>query len=289
VKSYNFKANSERPIVVGHRGVIFEEMENTLPAFRRAHEMGCDAVELDVFLLKCGSLVVFHGGGPEKLGSLEEHCGVNRCIQDLTYDEARELKMKEDCEEFVCPKDKIRNSKIPRLEEVLEFAKETGLKIYLELKGPGTPEPSLRLVERYGLLDQVIFSSFHMESLKKVRDLQPGRKSNGKHEVLTAALFEDVPSDLYERVSAVDASEIHLRYDTCSKERIDTIHRMGMGTLAWLKSPPLMIRDSTEWYTDIGNEEEKLFQIVMNSGVQAICTNRPDTLLNYLAGDCPVQ
>lgn len=162
VKSYNFKANSKRPIVVGHRGVIFEEMENTLPAFRRAHEMGCDAVELDVFLLKCGSLVVFHGGGPEKLGSLEEHCGVNRCIQDLTYDEARELKMKEDCEEFVCPKDKIRNSKIPRLEEVLEFAKETGLKIYLELKGPGTPEPSLRLVERYGLLDQVIFSSFHM-------------------------------------------------------------------------------------------------------------------------------
>ena len=34
--------------------------------FQKCAEMGADAVELDVFLLKCGNLIVFHGAGSDK-------------------------------------------------------------------------------------------------------------------------------------------------------------------------------------------------------------------------------
>src|SRR5690242_7733018 len=46
--------------VIAHRGASRVERENTLRAFSRAHEMGADAVELDVRRTSDGVLVVHH-------------------------------------------------------------------------------------------------------------------------------------------------------------------------------------------------------------------------------------
>ena len=48
------------PLVIAHRGASWDEPENTLPAFRRAIEVGADYVELDVHAAKDGRLVVVH-------------------------------------------------------------------------------------------------------------------------------------------------------------------------------------------------------------------------------------
>ncbi|HEY8628498.1 MAG TPA: glycerophosphodiester phosphodiesterase [Gaiellaceae bacterium] len=48
------------PLVIAHRGASWDEPENTLPAFRRAIELGADYVELDVHATKDGRLVVVH-------------------------------------------------------------------------------------------------------------------------------------------------------------------------------------------------------------------------------------
>jgi hypothetical protein len=62
--------------VCGHRGAVFAEPENTVKSFDAAAAMGCDSVELDVFLLKDGKLVVFHGSGTDKKpGLLHSYCG----------------------------------------------------------------------------------------------------------------------------------------------------------------------------------------------------------------------
>jgi glycerophosphoryl diester phosphodiesterase len=63
--------------VVGHRGSLYTALENTSRSFLDAAKAGADAVEMDVFLLKCGTLVVFHGtGSDEKPGLLDLYCGV---------------------------------------------------------------------------------------------------------------------------------------------------------------------------------------------------------------------
>ena len=49
-----------RPEVHGHRGCRGLLPENTLPAFRRALELGVDALELDVVVSQDGQLVVSH-------------------------------------------------------------------------------------------------------------------------------------------------------------------------------------------------------------------------------------
>src|SRR5689334_8396777 len=46
--------------VIAHRGASGTAPENTLPAFRRAEELGADMVELDVQLTRDGHPVVIH-------------------------------------------------------------------------------------------------------------------------------------------------------------------------------------------------------------------------------------
>ena len=46
--------------VIGHRGAAGLLPENTLPAFKRACEIGVDAIELDILLTADGKMVVHH-------------------------------------------------------------------------------------------------------------------------------------------------------------------------------------------------------------------------------------
>jgi len=65
----SFWRRRERPLVVAHRGASADELENTLPAFRRARDEGADAVELDVMRCGSGEVVVFHDDDLQRLFS----------------------------------------------------------------------------------------------------------------------------------------------------------------------------------------------------------------------------
>ena len=245
--------------------------------------MGCDGVELDVFLLKCNTLVVFHGvGSDEHPGDLWDYCGVKGSILDYTYEEAVEkLTFNPSFEGFPCPKDAIVRGSIPTLDDVLRDAKKSGLHIKIELKE--TPvEPVLELVESLDMIDQISFSSFDLERLALLRKLRPDRTT-----YKIGALFNAVPDDFIEQALAVDANEVHLRYDTITVENIQRIHDNGMGSLAWLRGPVAMNKDSKERYKDVGNEDDSMYETMLRTGVQQMCVNRPDVLIDmrrrYLA------
>ena len=275
-----------RPTIIGHRGSIYEEPENTIRGFEIAYENGSEAVELDIFLLKCGTLVAFHGGGPdEDPGQLHEYCGINANILDYTAEEARKLKFSPSCEEYACPKDKLAADYafIPTLKEVLAAAKKSGWTLTLELKGPGTAEPVLKLVEEMDMVGSCLFSSFKHERIAKVRKLRPQKNEDGSYKYKTGALFKDgLPDNFIQLALNVGASEVHLKYDTCAKERIEAIHAKGMKSMAWLRGPVGMIEDVTYKYHDVGNEDETMYLTLMSTGVQSLCVNRPKVLFGLL-------
>lgn len=273
---------NRQPWIVGHRGCLYQELENTRMGFQKCAEMGADAVELDVFLLKCGNLIVFHGAGSDKNpGQLFEYCGVEGSILDLTYEEALQLSFDPNSTEFPCPEGRILAGRIPTLEQVLLDAKESGLHLKIELKGPGTVEPTLDLVDRLDMVSQCSFSSFDLERIALVRNLRPQRcPIRGEHIYKTGALFDDLPDNFIEQATAVDADEIHVRYDTCSLPVIDSIHEAGFGSMAWLRGPIGMNDDCMERFWDVGNEDESMFKALLQTGVQQLCVNRPDTLVS---------
>jgi glycerophosphoryl diester phosphodiesterase len=265
-----------RPMIVGHRGSMYRKLENTLDSFRAAAEDGCDAVELDAFLLKDGNLVVFHGdGGDANPGYLSGYCGFAGNILDYTTAEARQLNFNPDCPEFPCPREELERGFIPTLEEVLVQAKELGTIVKIELKGPGTEIPCLELVERMNMVDQCHFSSFDHSRVARIRALRQEKDVNGQYVYKTGCLFSEVPDNFIEMATVVGASEVHLKYDTCTTDRVLAIHDAGMGSMAWFRGPPGMRQDVTDKYLDVGNEDESMYRTVLATGVQAICLNKP--------------
>ena len=99
-----------------HRGYHDKPVvpENSLPAFRRAIERGFGA-ELDVHLLKDGTLAVFHDSDLKRCANVEGE------IEDLTLDEMKQLRLEGTDEQ------------IPTFDEVLAlFEHETPLIIELK-------------------------------------------------------------------------------------------------------------------------------------------------------------
>jgi len=280
-----------RPTIVGHRGAPYHQPENTLPSFlAAARELHCDAIELDVFRLKCGTLVVFHGdGNDQNPGSLESYYGFSGSILDYTAEEARRFAFDASGGAFACSSDKISRTTVPTLREVLEGIKPTGVKVTIELKGPDTEDPVVDLVEEMDMVDQCTFSSFKLSRIEHIRKRHPETTVNGidnEHKATyrykTGALFNNVPDNFVRLAEDVGASEVHLRYDTCTTERVKAIHDKGMKSMAWFCGPRTMKRDSEMKYRDVGNEDRSMYRVVMETGVDSLCVNRPDVLFDLL-------
>jgi len=113
----------ERPLVLAHRGARREAPENTLPAFRRALELGADGVELDVRLNQDTAVFVFH----DKL--LDRLTDGQRTVERTSTYHLREL----DAGKLLGPA--FVDTPLCTLPEALEVLRPARL-INIELKGP---------------------------------------------------------------------------------------------------------------------------------------------------------
>lgn len=134
--------------VEGHRGAGLLEPENSLKAFQRAIDLGIDGVELDVWLSKDGIPIVIHG--------IEDDGGRvhfnDRTLNNFAYElHSHTLK------DLIL----TTGEPIPTLEEVLLLCKDK-IHVNIEIKEENDRviKPTLELVMRHDMLNQVTFSSF---------------------------------------------------------------------------------------------------------------------------------
>ena len=152
--------------VYAHRGYSGKYPENTMLAFRKAAETGCDGIELDVQLTKDGKIVVIHDETVDRTTT-----GTGR-VKDYTYEELIKL----DAAKLFggkygfCP--------IPSFEEYCQWAAGQDLVTNIEIKTgvyyyEGLEEKTVELVRKYGLEEKVFYSSFNHMSLIRVKELDP--------------------------------------------------------------------------------------------------------------------
>lgn len=182
--------------IYGHRGFSGCYPENTMISFKEAEAIGADGIELDVQMTKDGEVVVIHDE------TLERTTNGIGYVKDLTYKELRLL----DAGSWFHPR--FSSEKVPLLSEVLKWIKslKRKLMVNIELKTykiayPHIEKKVLELVNKYGLKDQVIISSFNLKSLEKVRQLDKN--------IHTALLFIGIPSTVLEEAKRLKVNGIH--------------------------------------------------------------------------------
>jgi len=136
---------------IGHRGARAYEPENTLRSFRKALEIGANAVELDVRKTRDNHLIVIHDADVKRT---TDGTGL---VADLTLEQVKELSTE-------------KGEKIPTLEEALDFLSNKA-KILIELKEQGLEEKVLAAVQSRKLEKNVILTSFLEDALRKIREL----------------------------------------------------------------------------------------------------------------------
>ncbi|MBU0718337.1 MAG: glycerophosphodiester phosphodiesterase family protein [Planctomycetes bacterium] len=147
-------ATAKRVIVIAHRGAHGEAPENSLAAMRKAAELTCDYVEVDVRTTRDHELVLMHDGSVDRTTT-----GKGR-IEDMTLAEIRELHFKRG----------QPNEKVPTFDEALAVCKGR-IKVYIDHKNAAVADV-LAAVERHKMLaDVVVYGS--VKTLREYKRLKP--------------------------------------------------------------------------------------------------------------------
>lgn len=205
--------------VFAHRGSSGTYPENTMLAFEKAVEEGCDGIELDVQLTKDGHVVVIHDE------ELERTTGTKGFVRDYTLEELKKFdagKVKDGAFGF---------QGIPSFDEYCEFAAKKNIITNIEIKTgvyyyEDIEEKTLEVLKRHHLEEKVLFSSFNHLSILKLKKLAPeipcgallGVKGLGN----AGYYCEKYNFDYY-----------HPYYNTLTKEAVENCKKHGIGLNVW--------------------------------------------------------
>jgi glycerophosphoryl diester phosphodiesterase len=207
-------------MVIAHRGASGTCPENTMAAFRRAHEMGAHMIELDVQLTQDDAVVVLHDDTLERTTTGLGPVGA------LSLAALRAL----DAGAWFAPA--FRGERVPTLAEVLAAIP---LPINVELKPVGPvavalAERALAEVVAAGALGRVVFSSFDHSAVEAVRAAsRPAAigilwSKNPVPEGLAFARRVGARA-LHLRKAAATAAAIHAALDAGLETRVWTVNR----------------------------------------------------------------
>ena len=197
-------------IYFAHRGASKERVQNTLPAFARARELGATRYELDVHLSRDGALLVHHdyslfstAGADVPVGALQsaertKYPLINRLTREPAF--------------------------IPLLQEVLPVVRPQLECLNIELKNddnryPGLEAALLACLHRSApdILPKTLFSSFDYDTLVRLRGLD----KNARIGLLTRSF--DVSKAL-----ALGAESVHMNYTRFTAQIARICHENGL-------------------------------------------------------------
>ena len=244
--------------VIAHRGANKYFPQNTVPAFKKAVELGADCVETDVHLTKDGVLVICHD---YTIDATSDGTGD---ISQMTYEEL----LRYDFGSY--RGEEFAGLRIPTLEEFLEAVK--GLEIIdIEIKPPRdrsmlVVERTLEMVERFGLTDRLFLTSFDCEVLLAAKELNPEIKTGLLYSIveeetphLEELLDDPIPFAKQYRVDALNPFVLVM-----SEDYIIEAHEAGLKVYPWTVNP------------------EESVQMLLEMGCDGVITDTPDIALGVI-------
>ncbi len=223
------KSITGRVLIEAHRGAEKLAPENSWRALNLGHASGADLLEVDVQLSADGVAFLHHHS---TLPDGRECC-------DVTWNELTEVR--------------IANELLPKLQDVLTWARDVQACLALDLKTSSTPENKLadevvRLIEQTDTANQVMLIAWDHGELQRVKRAHP--------EIATRPLIRGRLIDLPGLVRAVGADCVPLSYGIMRPGDVQEMHAMGVAVVL-----------ADLWKFDI--------DFVKNSGVDMVSWGNP--------------
>ena len=215
-------------MVIGHRGAMGHETENTLASIQKAMDLGVDMIEIDVFKIRSGEIAVFHDERLERISN----AGGN--IEEYYITELRQVILD-------------GNHRIPILQDVLKLVNNQ-VPLNIELKGAQTADrvnfiTNYYIKQRGWSAENILISSFNWDELREMRKLNP--------DVAIAVLTEDEdPTKAIPVAKELNAVAVNPWYKTLTAENVQKIQDEGFKVYTYTVNEPEDIARMKEYGVD---------------------------------------
>jgi len=202
-------------LVIGHRGAMGHETENTVASIQKALDLGVHMIEIDVFKIASGELVVFHD---DTVDALTNGTGE---IEQYSLAQLKKLEV-------------IGGHQIPLLQEVLDLI-DGAVALNIELKGANTAVAVNHLVlsnckNKSWTLDDFLISSFNWEALRLMRSVN--------EDIPIAILVEGDPVEALGIGNELKAIAINPYFKELSAQNVQQLKREGFKVYPWTVNTP---------------------------------------------------
>ena len=204
-------------IRIAHRGASGNAPENTLAAFRKAIEIGVDAVELDLHGTADGEVVVIHDAS---LDRTTDRAG-------LVNQTSLEIIKCADAGGWFAPE--FAGEPVPTLIEALECIGKKTVAL-LEIKDPLIAEAVVAKIRETQTLNLTVIISFHTSVLQTVRALEPRIPTGwliGSHNTHVP------PEQLCQQLGELGSSLLNVDHQLITAEFAYEIRRRGIALWCW--------------------------------------------------------
>lgn len=202
-------------IKLAHRGYSAKYPENTMIAFQKAYEEGFDGVETDVQMTKDGQLVLIHD---EKINRTSTGIGY---VKDYTFQELRQLNFNYKFDGFY---------EIPTLQELLTFIKGKDFLVNIEIKTDvieyeNIERKVIEMVHDMQLESQILYSSFHLESVIRLKQLDS--------KAYVGYLMEYNYNKRRKQLDEYHITAFHPRFNYLNQERVTDLKKHHIQIATW--------------------------------------------------------
>ena len=204
-------------IRIAHRGASGTAPENTLAAFKKAIQIGVDAVELDLHGTADGEVVVIHDSALDRTTT---HCGEVNQATLATIKSA-------DAGGWFAPE--FVGEQVPTLGEALDCITEKTIAV-LEIKDPLIAERVVANIRETGTQDRTVIISFHTTVLKTLHLLEPRIPTGwliGNHN------YHASPVELCQQLGELGSSLLNVNHQLITAEFAYEIRRRGIALWCW--------------------------------------------------------
>ena len=236
--------------VIAHRGAHIGIPENSLAAYQKAIDLGCDFVEIDVRTTKDNKFVSVHNS---TIDAYVE--GKTGKVRDMTLAELRKLDIGEKIGQ------EWENTRIPTFEEILKLCRGK-IGIYLDLKD-AEPVALIEIIKEYKMEANVVWyiSAFFNKTLMEIKTNCP--KCLVMPDVGDEQNIEKVAVAYQPKVIASDM-------DHLSKSFVKKAHE---------KNAMVFVDDSENNLDKLEKEWKK----IIDWGTNGIQTDQPEALIRFIS------